>query len=510
MTQKASMPPLPRRSPAEGPATAADDALAPGLIHEMRQPLMAVKTGLQLLARSFPAAAQADEWGLVLAQLARLEEIFHGYQSFLRPDRDDATVFELGPTVETALVLVRYRLRGLGARFAVELPAGPVRVSGSPSALTHGLVNLLTNSLDSLDEASWAGRLLVRVLPRPELAVVQVRVSDEGGGIAPAVRATLFQAALSTKGSKGSGIGLTVVGRMMAAYDGRAFVVADDDPLRVPWARAELCLEMPTKPRPPLKVPEQAPTAPLAGLEVLLVEDEPSIAALLSCGLEAEGARVTAVGDGTQAAALLGARRFDVLLSDKNLPGVNGVELAAQARALSPHMTVVLMTAYASRESAHRSLEIGVDDYLEKPFELDELIGRIVEIRQRTPLEREPLQGPRVAIALTRGDEVTAMAEAVKAAGGTPLCVGLEAALALVPPAEVLVLPGASISLSVRREIWKARVTRPGLRIVVVSDSASLSAELVAIGVAATAHLFLPLEKSSLAATFRPLLGGDR
>lgn len=514
--------PAPTPPPDELPASpdASSDALAPGLIHEMRQPLMGIKAGLQMLVKSLPEMAQSEEWPIVLSQLNRLEEIFNGYQNFLHPERVAGAPFDVGPVVQAAVALLRYRLRQLGGAFSLEQPPTPVQAFGSPSALTHGLVNLLNNALDSLDEVKGPKRLMLRVLPQPD-GTVQVRVSDEGKGIAPSVRAGLFHATNTTKpAGKGNGLGLTVARRMLSAYGGSGRVVADDDPLRVPWARAELCLELRTTPlqsaAPGLPsvatpLPSAAPAANLKNLEVLLVEDEASIAQMLARGMTGEGARVTAVGDGSEAARLLKERRFDVLLSDKNLPGVNGLDLAEFARSRNEDMIVVIMTAYPSRESAHRAFGLFVDGYIQKPFELDELFLQLSDLRQRLAARQgvvwSPASGNAKRVAVVDSPEYAGlMAGAVEAAGGATLtAVDLRAALEL--PADVLIVPEHAITTEGRRAVWKARVARPGLCLVIISSSPSLAAELLAIGVRASAHLYLPLDHATLEAALAPLLG---
>ncbi len=111
-------------------------------------------------------------------------------------------------------------------------------------------------------------------------------------------------------------------------------------------------------------------------LDVLLVEDEPTLLATLGDALEDAGHAVTRRDDGDAAAAALRRQRFDLLVTDVRLPGTDGYALARQALASPPPAPdVVLMTAYGEVAAAVEMLKLGVRDYLLKPFEEDALVA---------------------------------------------------------------------------------------------------------------------------------------
>lgn len=102
---------------------------------------------------------------------------------------------------------------------------------------------------------------------------------------------------------------------------------------------------------------------------ILVVDDEKSILAALELALEDTAWRIETAGSAEEALAKLAGAEFDALLTDKNLPGVDGIELVRQLRARGSDVGVVVMTGYASAESAAAALNLGVDAYLEKPFD---------------------------------------------------------------------------------------------------------------------------------------------
>jgi signal transduction histidine kinase len=222
--------------------------LAPSLIHEMRQPLTGARAGLELLARRRGTQLTSlDDWGIVITQLERIEELFRAYQDFLHPEKHPPTPFEVAPVIERAVALQIFRLRRLGARFSLEI-AKPAPVGfGASKALLHAATNVLANALDALDEAGGGGRLCVRVLAT-DMNAVQVRVSDEGPGIPEKLRDKIFEPRFTTK-AHGSGLGLAIAQRMMSASGGHIELAAAKDPLRLPWAKTESVLTFPPPPR---------------------------------------------------------------------------------------------------------------------------------------------------------------------------------------------------------------------------------------------------------------------
>lgn len=116
---------------------------------------------------------------------------------------------------------------------------------------------------------------------------------------------------------------------------------------------------------------------------VLLVEDEPSLAMGISDNLLAEGYRVTVVADGAQALEILGQGGIDVVVLDVMLPGVDGYSVCQALRARGDTTPILFLSAKNSTEERVHGLSIGADDYLGKPFHLEELLGRVVALLRR-------------------------------------------------------------------------------------------------------------------------------
>ena len=125
-----------------------------------------------------------------------------------------------------------------------------------------------------------------------------------------------------------------------------------------------------------------------AGKHILIVEDDASLASFLSEELRTEGFVVEQVFDGEAALHLLGERhRFDLLILDLNLPGLDGISVIRRARPDLPKLPILVLTARSRVEERVHALETGADDCLTKPFSLDELLARVhVQLRRNSSL----------------------------------------------------------------------------------------------------------------------------
>src|SRR5262249_5572507 len=115
------------------------------------------------------------------------------------------------------------------------------------------------------------------------------------------------------------------------------------------------------------------PTRTANRAPILIVDDEPLIRQTLSEYLSQEGYAVTACADGEEALARAAEQRFDAALCDVQLPGIDGVELLERLLGINPEIFVLLITAYATVESAVEAFHRGAHDYLMKPIILDEV-----------------------------------------------------------------------------------------------------------------------------------------
>lgn len=119
------------------------------------------------------------------------------------------------------------------------------------------------------------------------------------------------------------------------------------------------------------------------GKRVLIVEDDFHIADLLRMHLQDEGYQVTHCADGTQGLAQVRTGGWDALILDIMLPGVDGLEICRQARAMTSYTPIIITSARSSEVHRILGLELGADDYLPKPFSMLELVARVKALLRR-------------------------------------------------------------------------------------------------------------------------------
>ena len=116
---------------------------------------------------------------------------------------------------------------------------------------------------------------------------------------------------------------------------------------------------------------------------ILVVEDEQSIASLVTLYLSNEGFRVTHITDGALALDMIERAKPDLVILDLMLPGMDGVEICRRLRASNDHVPVVMLTARDAEVDRILGLELGADDYITKPFGMQELVARIRAVLRR-------------------------------------------------------------------------------------------------------------------------------
>lgn len=126
-------------------------------------------------------------------------------------------------------------------------------------------------------------------------------------------------------------------------------------------------------------------------MRVLIVEDDPYLADAIRTGLSRETFAADLVHDGGQALEMLDGEEYDVVLLDRDLPGVHGDEVCARVAAEHPLVRVLMLTAARSLGERVSGFELGADDYLLKPFEFPELVARLRALGRRTQPARPPV-----------------------------------------------------------------------------------------------------------------------
>ena len=358
--------------------------------HELRTPLSPIVAWLQLLrmptgATQLPQALDVMERNaraltLIINDLLDMSRIVSGT---MRLDMRDV---DIDATIRAAVETVAPAAEGRQITLGFDLVSPSPRVRGDATRLQQVIWNLLSNAVKFTDPG---GRIDVRT--RIAEGQLRIEVVDSGIGIAPAFLPFVFDRFRQEDGSitrthSGLGLGLSIARNLMELHGGSA--TAHSDGLGH-GSRFVLTLPLATLPAAPAGeefAPRADTGAELAGLTVLVVEDEPDMRRLVEHILGAAGAMVTGVGDAPSALAAFADQTPDVIVSDIGLPGMDGYALLGRLRELAPAgVPAVALTAYAGPEERGRAFAAGYDAHLAKPVEPQALVDSVRGVLRGSP-----------------------------------------------------------------------------------------------------------------------------
>lgn len=186
---------------------------AAALVHELRQPLFAIKAFAQL-AQGQPARQQ-EALERILAQAETMEALVLGYHDFSRRPSEDLAVFDVGEAIRSARVVLGYRAAAAGVSLTV-VEDGAVAVRGSVHAAQQALVNLGQNAIDAVRGRS-DGTVTISV--ERDARYAWILIEDNGPGLDPLIRAHLYEPFRTTK-AHGTGLGLAISREVVTAAGG--------------------------------------------------------------------------------------------------------------------------------------------------------------------------------------------------------------------------------------------------------------------------------------------------
>src|SRR6266581_2707315 len=367
------------RAEEQGRFAAAGELLA-GVAHEVNNPLMAIAAHAEnRLADATITEDQRAEMTQILRQARRATKLLRGLLRFVHATGREVARVNLNDVVRGALDLVSYRFGvdeiTVGGRLDASLPP----VAGDAIKLEQVVVNLLSNAIDALRAITPPRRLTVDTgVANGRVSVV---VADNGRGVAPEIAARLFRPFATTKGRRGTGLGLYISRQVAREAGGDLTLVS------APGAGARFELSLPAAEAAADRVETRGEVAAppvlgsLTGLSVLVVDDEEAVRRPMARFLERRGARVEEAVDGEQALARLDTLTPDVILADLRMPRMGGVELFARLEDTRPELAnrVLFLSGDVSQLAEPGNTPVARERVLVKPVELAELERGILE-----------------------------------------------------------------------------------------------------------------------------------
>ncbi|MEP7156085.1 MAG: ATP-binding protein [Betaproteobacteria bacterium] len=375
--------------------------------HEIRTPMNGVLGLLELLSLTELNAAQRATLKVVRESGKSLQRIIDDILDFSKIEAGKLEVRPEAASIRSALKAVCDIYSGIASSKNVLLtcnvdPRIRPALMVDPMRLRQIFNNLVSNALKFTDKGQVEIEAVLVV--QTEIADrVRFSVKDSGIGISTADQETLFQpftqaASDASPRAGGTGLGLTICQRLaqmmggsieMASAPGAGTTVS----FELALARADpasIVTEEPVSDHEWLattaKLRRAAPIVAVAEAEgtlVLIVDDHPTNRSLIERQVNMLGYAAESAGDGIAALAMWQAGRFGLLITDCNMPGMNGYDLARNIRAIeSGHaggkrIPIIACTANALDSEAELCFAAGMDDYLAKPVELKGLLNKL-------------------------------------------------------------------------------------------------------------------------------------
>lgn len=354
--------------------------LSSGVAHDFNNLLASILGHVQLLL------AEVDDprlhEGLRAIEVAALDgtTTVSRLQGFAQTSRSmPNSPVDLNQVVAESLALTRPRWRdeaqsrGIAIDVRTETSPLPIIV-GDATALRELVINLVLNAIDAMPEG---GTITLRTAPAPSDILgepaVMLEIQDTGVGIDPALHEQIFAPFFSTKGSRGTGMGLALARGIVQQHGGR--ITLESDLGKGATFRIWLPVGLP----PPVKQPAQpSVTAPTSC--ILVVDDEEAVRQVLVRILKRFGHHVEEAASGEAALAQFRVGHYQVVCTDLGMPSMSGWELAAHIRQIDPNVRIVLVTGWSEQIDPEEVRSRQIDAILAKPFTIQQVQAVIAHV----------------------------------------------------------------------------------------------------------------------------------
>ena len=347
--------------------------MASGMAHDFNNTLSPIVGFSELLLKHKEKLANQEE---VIRFLQIINTAGHDAADVVRRLREFGRQREMGELSEAIdlVGLIRQTIElteprwkdqaqaaGLTIQLKTEFGKVPL-IAGEEFAIRELLTNLIFNAVDAMPDGGT-----ITLGTAGEEGWVRLWVGDTGTGMTEEVRQRCFEPFFTTKAENGSGLGLAMVHGIVQRHGGTVEIISDLG--KGTTFNIRLPVQLP-------KVMSVAPvveSSPNRKLHVLVVDDEPMLRDLVEVWLKEDGHTVATAANGMEALTRLRVDRFDVVITDKAMPKMNGEQLAVAIHSTTPELPVILMTGFGEMMKEAGPLPPPISALLSKPITQDSL-----------------------------------------------------------------------------------------------------------------------------------------
>jgi two-component system NtrC family sensor kinase len=351
-----------------------------GVAHELNNPLATILSWSERLSQR-PALEGSLRRGveIIRGEAERAARIVRNLLTFARKRQTTRSMVDINRVIRETLSLRAYEQRLNNVSVVSALAAGLPQVFADSHQVQQVLLNLMINAEQAMIGAHGRGVLVIRTWHDAEREAIVLEINDDGPGIPEDLQPKIFDPFFTTKDvGKGTGLGLTVAYAIVQEHGGRIRLESRAG------AGASFYVELPVSggrlPTPRMDMPKKEPAA-ATGAAVLVVEDEPGLASVVTECLRDAGYAVEHAADGEAALGKVGQRTFDLIVCDLKMPRLDGQAFYRHLESTHPSLArhVIFVTGDVAGTDAERFLQETGLRWLAKPFRLADLLRAVRE-----------------------------------------------------------------------------------------------------------------------------------
>ena len=374
--------------------------LVAGVAHELKHPLTSISGFTKLLLRDAAVVGQVrDDLRQIGTQAERAAKIVQNLLVFAREHKPQRLVVDVNEVIKSTLILRAYQLRVDNVQDVLELDTNLPLTIADPFQLQQVFLNLINNAHQAMVEREAPGVLTIRTTALENalasaapagIQSIRIAISDTGVGIVPELLNKVFDPFFTTKPvGQGTGLGLSICYGIIHEHSGRIWVES------TPGIGTTIFVELPIiSENTANTIINPLPAAANDGpkpqrCRILVVDDEEAVGGLLSRLLRDLNHIPTYVNNGFDAINLITQERFDLLLSDVKMPGMNGFDLYDAIHETNAELAsrIIFITGDTLTSSTQARIARLGNPNLAKPFSIDRLEAAVSQmLNKRRPV----------------------------------------------------------------------------------------------------------------------------
>ncbi|MEW5976556.1 MAG: response regulator [Acidobacteriota bacterium] len=362
--------------------------MASGVAHDFNNILAGILGKTQLLLSKLEKSGSVDSTSLKQELKVIERTSVQGAQTVkriqdftrIRTDQKFSPV-DLNRIVQEAIDVLRplWKDQAEARGLKIDLVFHPGEISpvhGIDSELNEVVRNIISNAIDALPD----GGIIEVSTSRTDIngeECVEIRIRDSGIGMSTEVKRKIFDPFFSTKGPKGTGLGMSVVYGIISRHHGNITVESE-------LGKGTTCLAyLPVVKQPAKTARARTPTMDQQKVRILVIDDEDVIRDFLVEMFVAAGYESESASNGPEGIRLFEKNRYDLVFSDLGLPEMSGWDVARALKDRRPDIPIVLLSGWGIQLDDVRIKESGIDLVLSKPCQMEELLGAVDEVLKR-------------------------------------------------------------------------------------------------------------------------------